>query len=137
MLIEFAACVRACLREEDVLGRWGGEEFLVLLPGADMQEALLIGERVRARVAEYRLAAKDGLSMTCSLGAAACPPQEAGRHSLVEAADQALYAAKRLGRNQVRAAGDPAILSLTGPPFPNEQNSLRHGAALPASACPA
>lgn len=134
VLAEFAACVRACLREDDILGRWGGEEFLVLLPGRDAEEALWIGERVRAAVADHRLAAKEGLSMTCSIGAVACPPQEAVRHSLVEAADQALYAAKRLGRNQVRAAGDPAILSLAGPLFPNQSNSVRHGAASSASA---
>jgi len=134
VLAEFAACVRACLREDDILGRWGGEEFLVLLPGRDAEEALWIGERVRAAVADHRLAAKEGLSMTCSIGAAACPPQKAVRHSLVEAADQALYAAKRLGRNQVRAAGDPAIVSPNGLLFPNEPNSVRHGAAPPASA---
>jgi two-component system cell cycle response regulator len=87
VLVEFTACVRACLREDDILGRWGGEEFLALLPGADSDEMLWIGKRVRVAVADHRLAAKEGLSMTCSIGAAACPPQQATRHSLVEAAD--------------------------------------------------
>ena len=117
VLAEFAACVRVCLREDDILGRWGGEEFLALLPSTGADEALLIGERVRAAIAGHPLAAQDGLTMTCSIGAAACPPQEAVRQALVAAADQALYAAKRLGRNQVRGAGDPAILSLDEPLF--------------------
>ena len=120
VLCEFAACVRAALREEDTLGRWGGEEFLALLPGTSLAEALHIAERVRVTVAACTVctglpAAK--LRMTCSVGASACPPETAGRDALVEAADRALYAAKRLGRNQVRALGDPAILSLGGPLF--------------------
>ncbi len=115
VLREFAACAQSCLRPDDTLGRWGGEEFLVLLPGTDLEGALQAGERVRSAVAGQLLA--DGLQVTCSLGAAACPPQEASRDALVSAADQALYAAKRLGRNQVRGAGDPAILALDGLPF--------------------
>ena len=118
VLSEFAACVSACLREEDTLGRWGGEEFLALLPGVGLAEALEVGERVRDAVAGHPLKAGGGLRMTCSIGAAACPAQEASRQALVDAADTALYAAKRLGRNQVRGAGDPAILALDGQPLP-------------------
>ncbi len=122
VLREFAACVRASLREEDTLGRWGGEEFLALLPGTSLAEALPIAERVRAAVAGCLLSGglpphASSLRMTCSVGAAACPPETAGRDALVQAADRALYAAKRLGRNQVRATGDPAVLSLGGPLF--------------------
>ena len=124
VLREFAHTVRACLREVDTLGRWGGEEFLILLPGTDAPGALRTGERVRAAVAAHPLAAKPGLHMTCSVGAAACPPQEATRAALVEAADQALYAAKRLGRNQVRLSGDPA----TPPGFSVGPTHARRGA---------
>ena len=127
VLAEFAACVRACLREEDLLGRWGGEEFLVLLPGTGAAEALTTGERVRAAVAGCVLSAIEGLHMTCSIGAAASPPLGASRTALVEAADQALYAAKRLGRNQVRLSGDPAILALDGPLFPNTPGDTYSG----------
>ncbi len=117
VLCEFAACARACLREEDVLGRWGGEEFLILLPGTDAERARRVGERVRAATAMQPLVIGsgpygNGLHVTCSIGAAACPPQPAVRDDLVAAADHALYAAKRLGRNQVRGAGDLAALSL-------------------------
>lgn len=124
VLREFAACARASLREEDTLGRWGGEEFLALLPGAPLAEALQVAERVRAAVAGCLVSAglplhAENLQITCSVGASACPPETAGRDALIEAADRALYAAKRLGRNQVRGMGDPAILSLDGPLFPS------------------
>ena len=120
VLCEFAETVRACLREVDTLGRWGGEEFLALLPGTDAPGALRVGERVRAAVAAHPPAVGPGMPMTCSVGVAACPPQEAFRDALVEAADQALYAAKRLGRNQVRLYGDPAAQSLAAPLSPDE-----------------
>ena len=115
VLREFAARVRACLREEDVLGRWGGEEFLILLPGTDARRAQRIGERVRAAVAARpfleRGMAGGSISVTCSVGTVACPPHPPLRDALVAAADAALYAAKRGGRNQVRAAGAPPRLS--------------------------
>ncbi len=128
VLREFAACARAALRQEDALGRWGGEEFLALLPGADLAEALAVGERVRAAVAEHPLAAGSGLYMTCSIGAAASFMSEknTGRDALVEAADQALYAAKRLGRNQVRGADDPMIPALAEPLFGAEGGQAAH-----------
>lgn len=125
VLCEFSACVRASLREEDTLGRWGGEEFLALLPGTELDEALQIGERVRTAIAGCLLFAGSGLSLTCSIGASAYPSVEAKRDALIESADQALYAAKRLGRNQVRGINDPAILALDGPLFPfHTRNSV-------------
>ena len=126
VLCEFSASVRAALRVEDTLGRWGGEEFLAVLPGTGLDEALQIGERVRTAVAGCLLFVGTGLSLTCSIGASACPLVKACRDALVESADQALYAAKRLGRNQVRGIDDPAILALDGPLFPgeNEYDSL-------------
>ncbi len=114
VLREFSCCVRAALREEDTLGRWGGEEFLALLPGTGLSDALLIGERVRAAVAGHIVSGDPNLRLTCSVGAAASPSVEARRDSLVASADRALYAAKRLGRNQVRSMNDPATLTLDG-----------------------
>ena len=114
VLREFADCTRASLREEDTLGRWGGEEFLALLPGTDLAEALAIGERVREAISDILLSAGGGLHLTCSIGISACPSVEAKRDALVESADRALYAAKRLGRNQVRGINDPALLALDG-----------------------
>ncbi len=112
VLREFAARVRGCLREEDVLGRWGGEEFLILLPGTDARRARRIGERVRAAVAARPLLERgpilSSISVTCSIGTVACPPHPPLRDTLIAAADAALYAAKRGGRNQVQAAGVPS-----------------------------
>lgn len=136
VLREFAVRVRACLREEDTLGRWGGEEFLALLPGTDLAGALRVGERIRAAVAASPPAAHEELCITCSLGAAACPPQEAVRDALVRAADQALYAAKRMGRNQVRGTDDPVLSGLGGTLFSAGQNrtSAPHQDETPAAA---
>ncbi len=118
VLREFAARVRGCLREEDVLGRWGGEEFLILLPGTDARRAQRIGERVRAAIAARPLLERDmasgGIAITCSIGTVASPPHPPLRDTLVAAADTALYAAKRGGRNQVRAAGAPVRVAANG-----------------------
>src|SRR5947209_14541888 len=111
-LREFAAVVRAALREPDMLGRWGGEEFVAVLPETDGDAAVIVAERVRAAVATHIFWAAGGAHLTCSIGVAASPDNADSRDALIEQADQALYAAKRLGRNQVRSAGDPAVAAL-------------------------
>ncbi len=111
-LREFAAVVKGVLRGVDTLGRWGGEEFLAILPETNLEAALVAAERVRAAVAAYTFAVGNGVHVTCSIGAAACPQSAEDRAALVEAAEQAICAAKRLGRNQVRAAADPAVTVL-------------------------
>jgi diguanylate cyclase (GGDEF)-like protein len=110
-LREFATVVKSTLRQIDVLGRWGGEEFLVLLPEATEQDAFLAGERVRSLVAGhvYRLRG-DGLYITCSVGVATYPIDGHDRSSLINMADHAMYVAKKLGRNQVRSTRDPAFV---------------------------
>ena len=105
--------------------------ILILLPHTDAERARHVGERVRAAVAAHPLAVGsgpygNGLHVTCSIGAAACPPQPAVRDDLVAAADHALYAAKRLGRNQVRGAGDLASLPLAKSTEPTPSASLRY-----------
>jgi two-component system cell cycle response regulator len=102
----------AQLRSYDGLGRWGGEEFLMLLPGTGLAEALAVAERIRANLAEARPALPDGtqVSLTASLGVAALADTSAGAageqwlDDLVRAADRALYRAKSAGRNRVAAA---------------------------------
>jgi two-component system, cell cycle response regulator len=88
------------VRLSDTVARYGGEEFVVLLPGLDGDEALVTAERLRAAVA----AAHPGV--TVSAGVAAAPYDAADPRSLVEAADRALYASKRCGRDRAtRASG--------------------------------
>jgi len=93
------------LRAIDCAARFGGEEFVALLPGTDLAGALTLGERVRAALREARIphpAGIDGL-LTVSVGAACARPGESGE-MLIARADQALYAAKNEGRDRVTAA---------------------------------
>ncbi len=112
VLRELAAVARRALRGVDTLGRWGGEEFVALLPEASAAAATEAAERVRAAVAAHAFPVGGGAHLTCSLGVATYPAHAAARDGLVDAADRAMYAAKRLGRNQVRAADDPAAAAL-------------------------
>jgi diguanylate cyclase (GGDEF)-like protein len=119
VLASVADVLRACVRDADVVGRFGGEEFVVLLPGLDTgaegrAELLVVAERLRCRVAELDLAVEtpDGPmtieTITVSVGAAVSAGP-AGVEHLLKAADTALYAAKAGGRNQVQVAGAAAL----------------------------
>jgi diguanylate cyclase (GGDEF)-like protein len=103
-LREFASVVRTVLRTTDVLGRWGGEEFVALLPETDGDLAFAVAERVRAAVAGRMFRSMGGGHLTCSIGAASYPDEALDRDRLVVLADHAMYDAKRLGRNQVRTS---------------------------------
>jgi diguanylate cyclase (GGDEF)-like protein len=105
VLREFAEVLRATLRDSDIAGRWGGEEFLLLLPGADAVGGAQLADRVRASLAERSFLGNDGavVSVTCSFGVA---QHQAGgdERELFAAADRALYRAKREGKNRVELA---------------------------------
>jgi diguanylate cyclase (GGDEF)-like protein len=90
------------LRQRDSLGRYGGEEFLIVLPGSDLDEAARVAERIRAEIERNcAVVAGEALDLTVSIGvAAARGPVRA--EQLLAAADAAMYAAKRSGRNCVR-----------------------------------
>jgi diguanylate cyclase (GGDEF)-like protein len=106
------ACLRAIvapiqseLRQSDVIGRYGGEEFIVILSSADGTAAQAIADRIRARIAELRVEGfGETIRLTCSIGIAASDVHGVWGEALVARADAAVYAAKRAGRNQVRAA---------------------------------
>jgi diguanylate cyclase (GGDEF)-like protein len=108
VLAEFADRLRAAVRGADVPGRYGGEEFCVLLPGATMQEASAVAERIRAAVAAPPLG---GLSqpVTVSVGASASTFSDCSVDELLAQADASLYRAKRSGRNRVVAGVARAI----------------------------
>jgi diguanylate cyclase (GGDEF)-like protein len=102
VLREFASVLRATLRESDLAGRWGGEEFLLLLSGTDVTGGAQLAERVRAALAARSFLGRDGevVFVTCSFGVA----QHRGggdERDLFAAADRALYRAKREGKNRV------------------------------------
>ncbi|HEY9854406.1 MAG TPA: diguanylate cyclase, partial [Stenomitos sp.] len=101
VLQEIAAVLRRTSRRHDVIGRYGGEEFLYLLPGHRLEAAVVQAERVRAELAKHPFTAPDeSVCLTVSVGAA-----EAGADdtpvSLLARADQLLYEAKRTGRNRI------------------------------------
>jgi diguanylate cyclase (GGDEF)-like protein len=102
VLKEFAEVLRATVRESDLAGRWGGEEFLLLLPGADGEGGAQLADRVRRGLAERTFLGKEGAAFTvgCSFGVA--QHAEGGdERELFANADRALYRAKRRGKNCV------------------------------------
>ena len=108
VLRAFAEVLRETVRESDVAGRWGGEEFLLLLPGADLDGAAQFAERVRAGLATRRIPSAPELRVTASFGVAEYAG-ESNSEQLVAAADNALYRAKRGGKDRVERA-EPATL---------------------------
>jgi len=104
MLREIARAAGDTLRQPDLLGRFGGEEFVVFLPHADPLGALDAAERIRERVAQLSLEWKGRvIRATVSVGVVALDPSHDSLASLIQDADQALYAAKDAGRNCVRS----------------------------------
>jgi two-component system, cell cycle response regulator len=106
VLREFADVVRAAVRDVDIAGRWGGEEFLLVLPETDPNGGRLLAERIRKLVESRPLVTPEGvpLSVTVSFGIAAYEHDGVTAETLVEAADRALYEAKRTGKNRVATA---------------------------------
>jgi diguanylate cyclase (GGDEF)-like protein len=106
VLREFADVISETVREADVAGRWGGEEFLLLLPGTDAAGGALLAGRIREAICGRTIVAPDGRSatITCSFGVASYPAAPDGP-ALLAAADNALYRAKREGKNRVEVAG--------------------------------
>ncbi len=104
----FAESARKILRPGDMLGRHGGEEFALVLPGATIDAGYIIAERIRVGFAEACRELDDPIAATLSAGVATATT-EATFDALVETADNALYRAKNLGRNRVEraATGDP------------------------------
>jgi two-component system cell cycle response regulator len=111
VLRQAAAAMRSILRPYDLVGRYGGEEFVVVLPGCDAAGARMAAERVRASVAAMSvLVGGKNVPVTCSVGVAvAAAGGGRDRDALLAAADRALYQAKGAGRNRVVVAdGDEA-----------------------------
>jgi two-component system cell cycle response regulator len=127
VLREVAVIARGALRGVDLLGRWGGEEFVAILPEVEATGAQAAAERVRAAVAAHTFAAGGGMHLTCSVGVAVFPADADDRAGILAVADRAMYAAKRLGRNQARQAAEPAVAALftvDGPPGSREEAAL-------------
>ena len=101
VLAEFASVLKSGLRPNDTLGRWGGEEFLAILPETGGAEAGQAAERARAQVETHNFMLTDRNELTCSIGVASFSADAGDSAMLVELADRAMYEAKRSGRNRV------------------------------------
>lgn len=103
VLSEAGRRMQSDLREYDALGRYGGEEFLILLPGCDERSTRSSGERIRAHLANHPMVLSDAtLKVTASFGATCTMPgMSCTAEELIRRADEALYRAKDLGRNRV------------------------------------
>jgi diguanylate cyclase (GGDEF)-like protein len=109
-LVEAAAVIRQSARETDVVSRFGGDEFALVLPDTGSEGAFAVGERIRERIAAHKFLAVDGLNvhLTGSVGVATLPDVAASSEELVQAADKAMYAVKESGKNGIQAAVAPA-----------------------------
>jgi len=112
VLVAIAQILTDQVRPYDLVGRWGGEEFLVVLPDARPQDAQLVAERVRRTIAESEIALDGGESIhvQVSAGVAARVPDGSPIDSLIKEADDALYEANRNGRNQVLMASQSGLV---------------------------
>lgn len=106
VLREFAARLRANARGVDIVCRYGGEEFVVIMPDTEQEMAYVVAERMRAEVAAKPFPIRNGsrtIGVTISIGVAALQDRGDTASSIMKMADEALYAAKREGRNRVVA----------------------------------
>jgi diguanylate cyclase (GGDEF)-like protein len=105
VLVRFAALLRASVRSHDTVIRWGGEEFLIICPSCDEVGAVSLAERLLIGCPDACAdVLPDDLKQTASIGIAVYPTDAATAEAVIGAADEALYAAKRGGRNQHRSS---------------------------------
>lgn len=117
VLAQTAAALRRVIRGQDVLARWGGEEFILLLPQTDRHEAAALAERLRQAVAAmrpYRTGSE--ITVTASFGVAQRESQHRSLDALISSADKQLYLAKHLGRNRVHADSGQRVRGPRGSP---------------------
>lgn len=110
VLVQVAAALSEGMREVDHLARWGGEEFLIVLPDTDEATAAQVAERLRQAVAQLRTSGAQGHAVTVTLGVAQRSAAESPDQA-ISRADEALYAGKRAGRDRVVCASDVAVPS--------------------------
>jgi diguanylate cyclase (GGDEF)-like protein len=108
-LVEAAGVIRGSARETDVVARFGGDEFALILPDTGSEGAAAVGDRVRERIAAHAFLADDGLEihLTVSVGVATLPDVAASAEELIKAADGAMYRVKESGKDSVFIARGP------------------------------
>jgi diguanylate cyclase (GGDEF)-like protein len=105
-LVEAASVIRASARETDIVARFGGDEFALVLPDTGSDGAMFVGERIREKIAAWSFLRSDGLniSLTVSVGVATLPDVASTAEQLIQAADEAMYEVKDRGKNGIHVA---------------------------------
>ena len=102
-LIEIAKIIKSASREMDIVGRYGGDEFVLILPATDTEGAIHVGERIRNRIETYT---HKEIRLTASIGIASYPRHATSKEALIRLADQAMYRVKERGKNGIMLAHD-------------------------------
>ncbi|WP_157822479.1 GGDEF domain-containing protein, partial [Psychromonas sp. Urea-02u-13] len=98
VLIDIALILKQNIRQLDLLGRWGGEEFLIICPETTLLQAEIVAEKIREIIEQFEFL--EALKLTCSLGVTQSHSTD-NKETIFQRADKALYTAKNSGRNQV------------------------------------
>jgi diguanylate cyclase (GGDEF)-like protein len=106
-LVEAASVIRISARETDIVARFGGDEFALVLPDTGSDGAFMVGERIREKIAAHRFLQGAGLDirLTVSVGVATLPDVAESAEQLIHAADEAMYWVKDHGKNGIHVAG--------------------------------
>ncbi len=122
LLVEVARVLKNCVRDNDIVCRWGGDEYVLLLRGTDSGGALKVAERIRRSIESHRFLAREGFSLSIStcIGIASYPEHAQDQETLVDLADRAMYRGKKGTRNIIYMAAKnleatPASRHQTGP----------------------
>lgn len=106
LLVEVSKILKACVRDQDVVCRWGGDEYVILLRATDSGGALKVAERIRRSIENHRFLAREGysLSITTCIGVACYPEHGMEKETLIDFADRAMYRGKKGTRNIIYIA---------------------------------
>jgi len=106
LLVEVARVLRACVRDEDVVVRYGGDEYVLLLAGIDSGGGLKVAERIRRAIEDHLFLSREGarVRVTASIGLASFPEHASTKAEIIDLADRAMYRGKRSSRNVVYMA---------------------------------
>jgi diguanylate cyclase (GGDEF)-like protein len=106
LLVEVARVLRSCVRDEDVLVRYGGDEYVMLLVGIDSGGGLKVAERIRRAIEDHRFLSREAspVRITASIGLASFPEHASGKAEILDLSDRAMYRGKQSTRNVVYMA---------------------------------
>jgi diguanylate cyclase (GGDEF)-like protein len=112
VLKQVAQVIKSAVRDVDIVIRYGGDEYVVLLIGADIVNGRIAAERIRLKVATtvFIGAAEEPINLSTSIGVACCPDHGVERSTILRRADETMYISKRTGKNRVAVVGQTPVL---------------------------